>query len=115
MKKFRRTKPTIHNQKKKFNPNRYGKLWSGINFELADTQPYVEKDTQPLMGHLIIDNKKIGITWSESNRIIETLLDSQHRHKVAQRLGMLEKGSGTPRDIKFKSYDSNGNVVATNM
>ena len=83
MKKFRRTKPTIHNQKKKFNPNRYGKLWSGINFELADTQPYVEKDTQPIMGHLIIDNKK--------------------------------KGSGTPRDIKFKSYDSNGNVVATNM
>ena len=62
-----------------------------------------------------IDNKKIGITWSESNRIIETLLDSQHRHKVAQRLGMLDKGSGTPRDIKFKSYDANGNVVATNM
>ena len=93
MKKFSRTKPTIHNQKKKFNPNRYGKLWSGIELELADKPAFVEKD----------------------NRIIETLLDGQHRHKVAQRLGMLEKGHGTPRDIKFKSYDANGNVVATNM
>tara|TARA_R100000734_G_C3254102_1_gene54736 strand:+ start:172 stop:519 length:348 start_codon:yes stop_codon:yes gene_type:complete len=115
MKKFSRTKPTIHNQKKKFNPNRYGKLWSGIELELADKPAFVEKDTQPIMGYLKIDNKKIGITWSESNRIIETLLDGQHRHKVAQRLGMLEKGHGTPRDIKFKSYDANGNVVATNM
>ena len=115
MKKFSRTKPTIHNQKKQFNPNKYGKLWSGIGLELADKPAFVEKDTQPIMGYLKIDNKKIGITWSESNRIIETLLDSQHRHKVAQRLGMLEKGHGTPRDIKFKSYDENGNVVATNM
>ena len=115
MNKFRNTKPTIHNQKKQFNPNKYGKLWSGINFELADTQAYIEKDTQPLMGYLIIDNKKIGITWSESNRIIETLLDGQHRHNVAQRLGMLNKGEGTPRNIKFKTYDDAGNVVATNM
>ena len=98
--KFSRAKRTNHNQKKPFDPTRYGKLWGGI---------------QPVIGYLCIDNKKIGVTWSETNRIIETLSDGQHRHNVANRLGMLEKGYGTPRDIKWKSYDSDGNVVATNM
>ena len=113
--KFSRAKTTNHNQKKPFDSTRYGKLWSGISFELADEQAHVEKGKQPIIGYLCIDNKKIGITWSETNRIMETLHDGQHRHNVAKRLGMLEKGYGTPRDIKFKSYDSNGNVTATNM
>ena len=115
VKKFRNTKQTFHNQKKPFDPTRYGKLWGSITFELLDEPAFQEKGKQPVIGYLCIDNKKIGVTWSETNRIIETLSDGQHRHNVANRLGMLEKGYGTPRDIKWKSYDSDGNVVATNM
>tara|TARA_B100000780_G_scaffold265972_1_gene221840 strand:- start:405 stop:770 length:366 start_codon:yes stop_codon:yes gene_type:complete len=113
--KFSKAKTTSHNQKKPFDPNKYGKLWGNIGFELADKQAHVEQGTQPIIGFLCIDNRKIGITWSETNRIIETMADAQHRHNVANRLGMLEKGLGTPRDIKFKQYDTDGKVIATNI
>jgi len=113
--KFSRAKTTNHNQKKPFDPNRYGKLWGSIGFELADKPAHVEQGKQPIIGFLCIDNRKIGITWSETNRIIETMADAQHRHNVANRLGMLEKGHGTPRDIKFKQYDADGKVIATNI
>jgi len=115
VKKFRNDKPTHHNQKKPFDPTRYGKLWANINFELRDEPAFVEHGKQPVIGALMIDGKAIEITWSETNRIIEQLYDGQHRFNVAKRLGMLNKGSGTPRDIKFKQYDSNGNVTATNI
>ena len=86
--KFSRAKTTNHNQKKPFDPNKYGKLWGSISFELADKPMHVEQGKQPIIGHLCIDNKKIGITWSETNRIMETMADAQHRHNVANRLGM---------------------------
>jgi len=113
--KFSKARPTHHNQKKPFDPTRYGKLWGGITFELLPEPPYVEAGKQPVIGALCIDNKKHAVTWTETNRIIEQLLDGQHRHNVAKRLGMLDKGSGTPKNIQFTQYDSNGNVTATNM
>ena len=115
VKKFRNTKQTFHNQKKPFDPTRYGKLWGSITFELLDEPAFQEKGKQPVIGTLNIGGKKHEITWAETNRIIEQLYDGQHRHNVAKRLGMLDKGSGTPKNIQFKSYDSNGNVIATNM
>ena len=113
--KFNKSKTTHHHSKKPFDPTRYGKLWGGITFELLDEPAYVEQGKQPPIGSLIIGGKKHEITWAETNRIIEQLYDGQHRHNVAKRLGMLDKGSGTPKNIQFTSYDSDGNVTATNM
>ena len=115
VKKFRNTKPTHHHSKKPFDPNRYGKLWSGIEFELVDQPTYVEKGTQPVIGTLNIGGKKFPITWTETNRVIEQLYDGQHRYNVAKRIGMLEKGAGTAKNIQFTTYDTDGNVVATNQ
>ena len=115
VKKFRNTKPTHHNQKKQFDPTRYGKLWGSITFELLDEPAYQEKGKQSPIGALSLGGKKVELTWAETNRIIEQLYDGQHRHNVAKRLGMLDKGSGTPKNIQFTSYDANGNVTATNI
>jgi len=113
--KFSKATTTNHNQKKPFDPNRYGKLWGEIGFEIADEAVNKQQGVQPVIGYLCIDNKKIGVTWSETNRIIEQLLDGQHRHNVAKRLDMLSAQSGTPKNIKFKQYDTTGKIVATNM
>jgi hypothetical protein len=114
-KNFKTDKPTNHNQKRPFDPTRYGKLWANINFELRDEPAYVETGKQPIIGSLMIAGRSIDVTWSETNRIIEQLYDGQHRFNVAKRLGMLNKGSGTPRDIKYTHYDSNGKTTATNI
>ena len=113
--KFNKAKTTHHHSKKPFDPTKYGKLWGGITFELLDEPAYVEQGKQPAIGALLIGGKKHEITWAETNRIIEQLYDGQHRHNVAKRLGMLDKGSGTPKNIQFTQYDSDGNVIATNM
>ena len=113
--KFSKAKETNHNQRKPFDPTRYGQLWNGIGFELGEEPAHIEKGKQPVIGFLKIDNSKIGITWAETNRIIEQLFDGQHRHNVAKRLGMLDRQSGTPKNIKFTQYDSNGNVTNTNI
>ena len=113
--KFNKARTTNHHTKKPFDPTRYGKLWGGITFELLPEPMYVETGKQPVIGALVIDNKKHEITWAETNRIIEQLYDGQHRHNVAKRLGMLDKGSGTARNIQFTTYDSDGNVTATNI
>tara|TARA_Y100001938_G_scaffold150528_1_gene241883 strand:- start:316 stop:630 length:315 start_codon:yes stop_codon:yes gene_type:complete len=93
--KFSRTKPTVHNSKKPFNPGKYGKVWGSIDFELAHGSKAhnpVPPSTQPIMGTLIIGGKRVEITFSEANRIIETLQDSQYRYNVAKKMGMLEAG-----------------------
>ena len=98
--KFSRSKPTVHNQKKPFNPQKYGKVWGSIDFEMAHgtkAMNPVPPSTQPIMGTLVIGGKRVEITFSEANRIIETLQDSQYRFNVAKKMGMLEAGHGTYR------------------
>ena len=81
-----------HNQKKQFEPGKYGKNWGNINVELAKGNKAVKAvppATQPVIGTLCIGNMKVDITFSEANRIIEELNDAKHRYNVANRLGML--------------------------
>lgn len=91
--------PIKHNQKKPFEPGRYGKNWGSIKVELAKgtkaVQP-IAPATQPIIGTLIIGNMKVDITFSEANRIMEELNDAKHRYNVANRMGMLDAKSGTP-------------------
>ncbi len=93
--KFSRAKTTIHNQKKPFNPDKYGKVWGSIDFEMAHgakAMNAIAPSTQPIMGTLIVGGKRVEITFSEANKIIETLQDSQYRFNVAKKMGMLEAG-----------------------
>ena len=84
----------------KFNPNKYGKLWSTVDCELMQgTKAKIPQGdaNQPLIGTFIIGGKRFELTYSETNRVIETMLDMQNVYKKAQRLGMLDTGTGTWR------------------
>ncbi len=85
---------TKHNQKKPFNPGRYGKVWGSIRFE-HDWDRTPEGDSQgPVIGKIFIGDKFHELTFSESNRIIETLRDAQHAHNVGVRLGRTNSHAG---------------------
>ena len=84
----------------KFNPNKYGKLWSTVDCELIQgikAKVPTGDANQPLIGTFKIGGKRFELTYSETNRVIETMLDMQNVYKKAQRLGMLDKGTGTWR------------------
>ena len=85
---------------KEFNPQKYGKLWSTVDCELmtgAKAKVPSGDANQPVIGTFIIGGKRFELTFSESNRVLETMLDMQNMYKKAQRLGMLDEGSGTWR------------------
>tara|TARA_R100001443_G_scaffold108590_1_gene119119 strand:- start:1789 stop:2115 length:327 start_codon:yes stop_codon:yes gene_type:complete len=90
--------PIKHNQKKPFNPNKYGKLWSTISSKLmkgAKAKNPQGEANQPLICTLNIGNSKFELTHSECNRLIEEVQDAQSTYRKALRMGMLEHNSGT--------------------
>jgi len=90
--------PIKHNQKKPFNPNKFGKVWQTIGTELmtgAKAKNPSGEANQPLICTLKIDGKRIEMTHSETNRLIEELYDAQSTYKKASRIGMLDSGTGT--------------------
>ena len=101
--------PIKHNQKKPFNPEKYGKNWASIKVELAKGNKAINAippATQPIIGTLCIGKHKVDITFSEANRLIEELVDSKNRYNVASRMGMLEAGTGTPDSIRLTSANT---------
>jgi len=94
-KKYNANQRTVHNQHKPFEPGRLGKNWGNIDFEMAHgskANNAVPPCNQPLIGTLIIGKSRVEITFSEANKIIETLQDSQYRFNIAKKMGMLEAG-----------------------
>tara|TARA_R110000764_G_scaffold46550_1_gene104402 strand:+ start:5223 stop:5549 length:327 start_codon:yes stop_codon:yes gene_type:complete len=91
----------------KLEPARFGKHWSTIDFKLAKGRKALvptEPANQPLIGSLCIAGREIEITFSEANRIMETLNDAKHQYNVAKRIGAL-KDSWTEDSIKVKTYE----------
>tara|TARA_R100000008_G_scaffold70556_1_gene48174 strand:+ start:291 stop:641 length:351 start_codon:yes stop_codon:yes gene_type:complete len=83
-------KPAIHNSKKPFNPDRYGKLWKTIGYELRyGNQAPMGDANQPTIGHLLIDGKKHEITWTEANKIVDAIKDLQNVYGKAKRMGII--------------------------
>jgi len=81
------TKKTIHNQHKPFNPGKYGKHWGSIRFEHIWDKIPMGDASGPVIGAIHIGGNRVELTFSETNRIIETLRDAQHAHNVGVRLG----------------------------
>ena len=98
--------PIQHNQKKPFNPNKFGKLWGTISTILMKgaKAKYPQGDAnQPVICTLHIGNKQFELTHSETNRLIEECIDAQNTYKKALRMGMLDINSGTPDGYSMKS------------
>tara|TARA_R100000315_G_C5222162_1_gene133819 strand:+ start:978 stop:1316 length:339 start_codon:yes stop_codon:yes gene_type:complete len=91
----KQAKKTIHNQHKPFNPGRYGKVWGSIEFlHTWGRQP--EGDSNgPVIGKLRIGGKDVELTFSETNKIMETLRDAQHVYNVGVRLGRTNQDAGS--------------------
>ncbi len=89
---FKKSRPTVHNQHKKFNPNKYGKVWGSIRFEHVWGASPVGETNQPVIGSLEIGGKSVELTFSEVNKIMETLSDAKHTYNVGNRLGRTSSG-----------------------
>jgi hypothetical protein len=82
--------PIHHNQKKPFNPAKYGKLWNTIRFDLRyGNQTPIGDAIQPTMGWIHIDGKRFEITWSEANKISQTIYDMKDVYAKAKRLNVI--------------------------
>ena len=82
------SRPAKHHSKKPFNPEKYGKLWGGIEFDLELNANPVGNAKGPIIGSLKIGGKSFQLTWTECNKIIETLEDSKYKYNIGKRLGM---------------------------
>jgi len=94
-------------QSKPKDPNRYGKLWNTIDFSLEGARKNAQAKAEgiPIIGTFMIGGKKFDITWTEATRIMDTLHDAKHQYNVAERMGMLEPGTGTPVPVWSKTYE----------
>ena len=105
--KFQQRAHNAQGPSKPKNLDRYGKLWNTIEFSLegARRNQKAKAEGVPVIGTLSIGGKSFDITWTEATRIMETLQDAKHQYNVAERLGMLEPGTGTPIPVWSKSYN----------
>ena len=90
----RGARKTVHNQNKPFNPGRYGQVWGSIRFEHDWDRVPMGDANGPVIGKIFIGDKSHELTFSETNRIIETLRDAQHAHNVGVRLGRTNSHAG---------------------
>lgn len=81
-------------------PAKYGKNWSNIEFQLmtgAKALNPLPPATQPIIGTLVVGDKRVEITFSEANRIMSEIVQGQQAYNTAKKLGQLEAGMGTYR------------------
>jgi len=73
---------------------RFGKLYSGIDFDVAKTltadQFRTRNDYQPI-GNFVIGNKSFNITFKELERIEETCREARGALESAYQIGLLGK------------------------
>ena len=84
----------------KVDPAKYGKNWSAIEFELMTGNKALKATppaNQPIIGTLVIGNKRVELTFSESNKILTEIVQGQQAYNTAKKMGCLEEGMGTYR------------------
>jgi len=86
--------PIKHNQNKPLNAGRYGKVWNTIRFEHDWGRSSDGDAVTPVIGKIFIGGKTHELTFSETNKIIDTLRDAQHAHNVGVRMGSTNENAG---------------------
>tara|TARA_R110002096_G_scaffold37730_4_gene104616 strand:+ start:749 stop:1039 length:291 start_codon:yes stop_codon:yes gene_type:complete len=76
----------------KFNPSKYGKLWSTIEFEHMWNRVPTGDSKQPIIGKLLIGGKMVELTFTECSKIIDTLEDAKYSYNVGVRMGAADNG-----------------------
>ena len=70
------------------NPEKYGQLWAGIDFQCIHNASPIGQAKGPVIGELSLGGKKFKLTWTECNKLIETLEDAKYKYNIGKRLGM---------------------------
>jgi hypothetical protein len=70
--------------------DKLGKFFNSIDFSLSETitENSYKNGVNPVIGHLVMGNYEIPLTYSECNRIIETLTVAQHVHRQKKNLNV---------------------------
>jgi hypothetical protein len=95
--------------KTKFNPNKFGPTWASIYWNGKPGLSPVGESNQPVIGTLSIAGKKIDLTFSECNKLIETLEDAKVGAKISRRLGTSSNSAGSPvgfMEVVSEMYNS---------
>tara|TARA_B100000519_G_C14200858_1_gene417818 strand:- start:939 stop:1265 length:327 start_codon:yes stop_codon:yes gene_type:complete len=80
----------------KFNPAKFGSNWSSIYWKAKPGLSPQGDANQPVIGTLNLAGKQVDLTFSECNKIIETLADAKEASKISVRLGTTSNGAGSP-------------------
>ena len=94
--------------KSKFNPSKFGPTWASIHWKAKPGLSPIGEANQPIIGALSISGKQVDLTFSECNKIIETLEDAKQAAKIARRLGTTSNGAGSPigyMEVVSSMYD----------
>ena len=83
-------------QKTKFNPSKFGSTWASIYWKAKPGLTPQGDANQPVIGTLNIGGKQHDLTFSECNKIIETLHDAKEASKISVRLGTTSNGASSP-------------------
>jgi hypothetical protein len=68
-----------------------GNNYNSIDFEMSDviTEENYKDKSEPI-GTLVIGNRSVDLTWSECNKLMQTLSDAQLVHKRKIQLGLFQ-------------------------
>ena len=80
----------------KFNPSKFGSTWASVYWKAKPGLSPIGDANQPIIGALNIGSKQFDLTFSECNKIIETLIDAKEAAKVSKRLGTTANAAGSP-------------------
>jgi len=83
-------------ERTKFNPSKFGSTWASIFWKGKPGLSPQGEANQPIIGTLNIAGKEIDLTFSECNKLIETIVDGKEAAKVSRRLGTTANGAGSP-------------------
>ena len=75
-------------EKTKFNPSKFGKTWASIYWKGKPGLTPQGEANQPVIGTLNIGGKGFDLTFSECNKLIETLIDAKEAARTSKRLDM---------------------------
>jgi|TARA_R110000823_G_C15865627_1_gene493637 hypothetical protein len=71
----------------KFNPSKFGGTWASIFWKGKPGLTPQGEANQPIIGTLNIGTREFDLTFSECNKLIETLIDAKETARTSKRLG----------------------------
>ena len=83
-------------ERTKINPSKFGPTWASIYWKGKPGLSPMGEANQPIIGEISISGRQFDLTFSECNKLIETLIDAKEGAKISRRLGTTSNAAGSP-------------------